>query len=80
MKLKQIFTIWLAIYPLITALSYLLGPYLKQMPKPLSAFVMTSIVVPVTVHWGIPKCTKLVCKFDNLIAYNKSAKVESEID
>ncbi len=80
MKWKQIFTIWLAIYPLITALSYLLSPYLRQMPKPMSAFVMTSIVVPVTVHWGIPMCTKLVSKVENLIANNKTVKIKSEIE
>lgn len=54
MKGRQIITVWLAIYPIITLLNYFLSPYLKDLPLPIGTFVTTIIVVPLMVHGGIP--------------------------
>eukprot|EP01041_Mallomonas_annulata_P036855 gene36855-60043_t len=45
-KAKRAFLIWLAIYPLITILFYVLGDVIKDLPIPLKTFCLTIIAVP----------------------------------
>lgn len=54
MKLRQIVTIWLAIYPISLVLNYTFVPFLKGLPLPVITLVMTMVVVPIMVLWGIP--------------------------
>ena len=58
--MKQLLIIWLAIYPIITILSYLLGPYLAEQVIPLRTLVMTLIIVPIMVKLAIPFSRRLV--------------------
>jgi antibiotic biosynthesis monooxygenase (ABM) superfamily enzyme len=56
---KRAFIIWLAIYPLVTILYYLLGSYLILLPLILRTFILTSIAVPVMFYFLVPLLNKL---------------------
>lgn len=56
---KRAFIIWLAIYPLITILYYLLGSYLILLPLILRTFILTAIAVPVMFYFLVPLLNKL---------------------
>lgn len=53
-KHKRAFLIWLAIYPLITLLFYLLGDLLIEMSLALRTFVLTVIAVPIVTYVILP--------------------------
>jgi antibiotic biosynthesis monooxygenase (ABM) superfamily enzyme len=53
-KHKRAFLIWLAIYPLITILFYLLGEFIQEFPIPLKTFCLTIIAVPMVVYVILP--------------------------
>jgi antibiotic biosynthesis monooxygenase (ABM) superfamily enzyme len=59
------FLIWLAIYPLITLLFYLLGTHLMMMPLVLRTLVLTIIAVPLVVYCILPLYTRLFNKWLN---------------
>lgn len=59
-KLKNVFIIWLAIYPLITFILFISEPYLKNMVLPLKTLVLTIIVVPIMVFFAIPNVRKII--------------------
>jgi antibiotic biosynthesis monooxygenase (ABM) superfamily enzyme len=63
---KRALLIWLAIYPLITALSYLLGDYLLMLPIVLRTFILTVIAVPIVVYLILPFYTRLFSKWLDL--------------
>ena len=56
---KRAFVIWLAIYPLVTILTYLLGSYLMPLPLIARTFVLTIIAVPVMFYFLVPLLNKL---------------------
>ena len=56
---KRAFIIWLAIYPLVTILYYLLGGYLILLPLILRTFILTAIAVPVMFYFLVPLLNKL---------------------
>lgn len=58
-KHKRAFLVWLAIYPLITILYYLLGSYLILLPLIARTFVLTIIAVPVMFYFLVPLLNKL---------------------
>ena len=54
-KWKMAIVIWLAIYPLITLIFTVLGPYLVQInPLPLRTLVITLIAIPIMVFILMP--------------------------
>lgn len=60
-KWKMAVLIWLAIYPLITLIFILLGPYLIRInPLPLRTLIITLIAVPIMVFILIPTLQKLL--------------------
>lgn len=65
MKLRQIITIWLAIFPISLILNYTVGPYLRGLPLPIITLIMTAIVVPIMVLWGIPLSHHIVFLITN---------------
>ena len=56
---KRAFIIWLAIYPLVTILYYLLGGYLILLPLILRTLILTAIAVPVMFYFLVPLLNKL---------------------
>lgn len=56
---KRAFIIWLAIYPLITVLYYLLGSYLALLPLMVRTFILTVIAVPVMFYFLVPLLNKI---------------------
>lgn len=60
-KWKMAIVIWLAIYPLITLIFFLLGKQLIQIePLPLRTLIITLIAVPTMVFILIPALQKLL--------------------
>lgn len=59
-KIKMAVIVWLGIYPMITLLLAILGPYLMELPLPLRTLALTLILVPYMVFLAIPTLTKLL--------------------
>jgi len=64
-KHKRAFLIWLAIYPLITILFYVLGDKIIQFPIPIRTFILTIIAVPLVAYVIIPFYHKVFDKWLN---------------
>lgn len=62
---KRAFIIWLAIYPLITLLTSLMGHHLVYLPLYLRTLVTTIIAVPVMYYCLVPLPNKLFHKWLN---------------
>lgn len=56
---KRAFIVWLAIYPLVTLLSYSLGGCLMPLPLVARTFILTVIAVPVMFYLLVPLLNKL---------------------
>ncbi|MBT33137.1 hypothetical protein [Chondrinema litorale] len=56
---KRTFISWLAIYPLITILLWLLGDLLIILPLPLRTLLLTALLVPAMSYVVIPFYSKL---------------------
>ncbi len=50
---------WLAIFPLITGMTWLAGPYLRELPLTLQTFVTTVALVPLMTWVVMPRMTRL---------------------
>ena len=50
---------WLGIFPLITALLALLGPFLNPLPLVLRTLVLTAVLVPLMTYVVMPRLTRL---------------------
>lgn len=64
-KHKRTFLIWLAIYPLVTLLFYLLGDLLGQLPLPLKTLILTLIAVPTMSYLILPFYNRVFAKWLN---------------
>ncbi|MEY4834342.1 MAG: hypothetical protein RI980_457 [Bacteroidota bacterium] len=62
-KWKFAILVWLAIYPTITLVSFLIGDLIKKWPLPLKTLVMTGILVPLMVFVLLPVLRKLLGKW-----------------
>jgi antibiotic biosynthesis monooxygenase (ABM) superfamily enzyme len=60
---KRAFLVWLAIYPLITLISYLFGDILIKIPLPLRTLVLTGVLVPLMVYLILPWYHRLFHKW-----------------
>ncbi|MEM9190155.1 MAG: hypothetical protein AAGF12_13305 [Myxococcota bacterium] len=47
--------VWVAIYPTITAVNWLFGDLLAELPLPLRTLVLTAFLVPLMVYVLIPR-------------------------
>jgi hypothetical protein len=59
-KWKFAIMVWLAIYPAITLLTYLIGDLIKNLPLPIKTLIMTGILVPLMVFVLLPILRKLM--------------------
>lgn len=59
-KWKFAILVWLAIYPAITILTYLIGDLIKNLPLPIKTLIMTGILVPLMVFVLLPILRKLM--------------------
>ncbi len=59
-KWKFAIMVWLAIYPAITLLTFLIGDYIKNLPLPLKTLIMTGILVPLMVFVLLPLLRKIL--------------------
>jgi antibiotic biosynthesis monooxygenase (ABM) superfamily enzyme len=64
-KWKFAVMVWLAIYPTITFVSYLIGDIIKEWPLPLKTLLMTGILVPTMVFVLLPILRKLLTNWLN---------------
>ena len=59
-KWKFAIMVWLAIYPAITLLTFLIGDYIKNLPLPLKTLIMTGILVPLMIFVLLPILRKVM--------------------
>lgn len=56
---KNAVLVWIAIYPSISLLSYLAGPWLATLPLLLRTLVLTGVLVPILVFVLLPALHRL---------------------
>jgi antibiotic biosynthesis monooxygenase (ABM) superfamily enzyme len=59
-KWKFAIMVWLAIYPTITLVSFLIGDTIKNWSLPLKTLLMTGILVPLMVFVLLPLLRKIL--------------------
>lgn len=59
-KWKFALMVWLAIYPAITLMQWLIGDVLVQLPIPIRTLVITGILVPLMVFVLLPLLRRLL--------------------
>jgi antibiotic biosynthesis monooxygenase (ABM) superfamily enzyme len=59
-KWKFAVMVWLAIYPAITVLTFLIGDSIKNLPLPIKTLIMTGILVPLMIFVLLPLLRKLL--------------------
>ena len=64
-KWKFAVMVWLAIYPTITFVSYLIGDVIKEWPLSLKTLLMTGILVPTMIFVLLPILRKLLTNWLN---------------
>lgn len=62
-KYKMAFLVWLGVFVLVTALSYLLGPLMAQWPLIARTFALTLIVVATLTYFVLPWLTRLFARW-----------------
>jgi antibiotic biosynthesis monooxygenase (ABM) superfamily enzyme len=60
---KMAVVTWLAVYPLLTTIFFVLGSFLVQLPLPLRTLLMTLIMVPTMFYVVMPGMTRLFVKW-----------------
>lgn len=59
-KWKFALMVWIAIYPSITLVSYLIGDFIKNLPLAIRTLIMTGILVPLMVFILLPLLSKIL--------------------
>ena len=59
-KYKTSVVVWLAIYPLVTLVQLLLGPWLSQFPLPVATLILTLLLVPLMTYVMMPLLERLL--------------------
>lgn len=59
MRYKRTLILWIAIYPLIMVLELVLGPFLKEMHRPLGTLIMTLVAVLIMDYILVPTLYRL---------------------
>lgn len=65
-RLKLAVVNWLAIYPTITLLLFILEPHINSLLLPFKTFVLTVIVVPIMTFIAVPLIKALIYRFKKL--------------
>lgn len=78
-KYKRAIVIWMAIYPTVTAIFYLLGPYLAAYPIPIRTLAITLIAVPFMVYVALPFLSRLLAKWLNVWHLKKKREALLEL-
>ncbi|WP_179343394.1 hypothetical protein [Winogradskyella ursingii] len=64
-KIKSTLIVWVAIYPAITAILFLFGKYLNELPLTIRTLALTVMLVPSMTYVLIPFWTKVFKKDKN---------------
>ena len=59
-KWKFAVMVWVAIYPTITLVTYLIGDYIKNFALPIKTLIMTGILVPLMIFVLLPILRKVM--------------------
>lgn len=59
-RYKQAIVSWLALYPVLTALVFVMRPIVGELPLPLQTFVMTAILIPLMTWVLVPFVQRLL--------------------
>jgi hypothetical protein len=59
-KWKFAVMVWIAIYPAITVLTFLIGDSINNLPLPIKTLIMTGILVPLMIFVLLPLLRKLL--------------------
>lgn len=59
-KWKFAFMVWIAIYPAITVLTFLIGDSINNLPLPIKTLTMTGILVPLMIFVLLTLLRKLL--------------------
>jgi antibiotic biosynthesis monooxygenase (ABM) superfamily enzyme len=62
-KYKTALMIWVAIYPTINLVFFLLGDFLATLPMLLRTLLLTMLLVPLMVYVLLPVLSKLLAKW-----------------
>ena len=58
-KWKFSVMVWIAIYPAITLLTYLIGDKINNLPLPIKTLIMMGILVPLMIFVSLPILRKI---------------------
>ncbi|MCU0349584.1 MAG: hypothetical protein MUF43_01960 [Flavobacterium sp.] len=59
-KWKFAVMVWLAIYPTITLVTFIIGDSIQKFPLPIKTLIMTGILVPLMIYVLLPLLRKLL--------------------
>ena len=59
-KLRDVLVTWTVVYPIITGLLTLLEPLMEHWALPLRTLLLSMIMVPLVVIWGMSIATRLL--------------------
>lgn len=57
---KRVFLVWVTVYPLITALMWILEPFMQGWAMPLRTFLLSILMVPIMVCFAMPLVNTLM--------------------
>ncbi|SFT40361.1 hypothetical protein SAMN05216474_0370 [Lishizhenia tianjinensis] len=61
-KRRNTLIVWVAIYPAITLLTYLIGNDIKHLPIYIRTLILTGVLVPSMIYFLIPFWAKIINK------------------
>ena len=59
-KWKFAVMVWLAIYPTITLVTFIIGDFIQKFPLPIKTLIMTGILVPLMIFVLLPLLRKIL--------------------
>ena len=59
-KWKFAVIVWLAIYPTITLVTFIIGDFIQKFPLPIKTLIMTGILVPLMIFVLLPLLRKIL--------------------
>jgi antibiotic biosynthesis monooxygenase (ABM) superfamily enzyme len=61
-KQKQTLMVWLAVYPIITGLAWMLEPVLQPLQLPFRTLILSGLMVPIMVYGAMPLINSLLSR------------------
>lgn len=65
-RLTATLATWLVVYPVTTGLLLALEPAVGHWPVPLRSLLLSTVMVPISVLWAVPRATK---QLDTLVQH-----------